>query len=91
MVAATAFGSAVRAVKTRIAPTYPELAKRLRITGTVKVEATVDADGKETAVTALSGSKVLMQAAEDAVAKWKFAAGSAASTEEVDVNFALGQ
>jgi outer membrane biosynthesis protein TonB len=42
-------------------------------------------------VKTLSGSKALAQAAEDAVSKWKFVPGSAASTEEVDVTFALGQ
>ena len=31
-----------RAVKSRVAPVYPELAKRMKIMGVVKVEATVD-------------------------------------------------
>jgi TonB family protein len=88
---ATAQASTDRAVKMRVAPTYPELAKRMKITGTVRLEATIDADGKVTSVKTLSGSKALSQAAEDAVSKWKFAAGSAPSTEEVDVNFAFGQ
>jgi TonB family protein len=70
---------------------YPELAKRMRITGVVRVEATVDADGKVTAVKALSGSHVLSPAAEEAVSKWKYAPADAASTVEVDINFALGQ
>ena len=89
--AATAYASTERPVKSRVAPTYPELAKRLKIDGVVKVEATVDAGGKVTSVKTLSGSKALAQAAEDAVSKWKFVPGSAASTEEVDVTFALGQ
>jgi TonB family protein len=91
MVAAVAHASTDRAVKMRVAPTYPELAKRLKIAGVVKLEATVDADGKVTAVKTLSGSKALSQAAEDAVSKWKFVSGSVSSTEEVEVNFTLGQ
>jgi TonB family protein len=91
MVAATAYASADRAVKSRIAPAYPELAKRLKIAGTVRLEATVDADGKVTGVKTLSGSKALSQAAEDAVSKWKFVPGSSISTEDVEVNFALSQ
>ena len=39
-----------RAVKSRVPPVYPEIAKRMRITGAVKVEATVDAGGKVTDV-----------------------------------------
>ena len=80
-----------RAIKTRVAPVYPELAKRMRITGVVRVEATVDPTGKVTAVKSLSGSHVLSPAAEDAVSKWKYAPADAASTEEVNINFALGQ
>lgn len=80
-----------RAVKSRVSPVYPELAKRMRITGQVKVEATVDADGKVTAVKTLSGSHALSTAAEDAVSKWRFVSASAPSTVEVNLNFALAQ
>jgi TonB family protein len=91
MVAATAYASTDRAVKSRVPPAYPELAKRLKIDGVVTLEATVDADGKVTAVKTVHGSKVLSQAAEDAVSKWKFVPGPSTSTEEVDVKFALAQ
>jgi len=80
-----------RAVKTRVSPVYPELAKRMRITGVVRLEATVDPSGKVTAVKAVSGSQALAPAAQDAVSKWKYAPADAASTEEVSVNFSLGQ
>jgi hypothetical protein len=52
-----------RAIKSRVAPNYPELAKRMKISGMVKLEATVDADGKVTGVKTLSGSRALSQAA----------------------------
>ena len=80
-----------RAVKSRVSPAYPEIAKRMKITGLVKLEATVDADGKVTAVKALSGNSMLSPAAEDAVRKWRFVPGTAESTVDVDVNFALAE
>jgi TonB family protein len=80
-----------RAVKSKVPPVYPEIARRMKITGVVKVEATVDADGKVTDVKTLSGSRTLSTAAEEAVRKWKFAPAGAASTEDVDVNFAMAQ
>jgi TonB family protein len=80
-----------RAVKSRVSPVYPELAKRMRIMGLVKLEATVDADGKVTSVKTLSGSHALSPAAEEAVTKWRFVSASAPSTVEVNLNFALGQ
>jgi TonB family protein len=76
-----------RAIKSKVAPAYPEVAKRLRITGEVKMEATVDPDGKVTGVKTLSGNTMLSVAAEDAVRKWRFASGPVASTVEVNVNF----
>ena len=78
-----------RAVKQRVPPVYPELAKKMKITGEVKVEATVDADGKVTDAKALSGSKALTNAAEDAVRKWKFVAGSSETKVDVSVVFEI--
>jgi TonB family protein len=76
-----------RAVKSRVAPAYPEIAKRMRITGTVTMEATVDAEGKVTDVKTLSGNSMLSVAAQDAVRKWRFVPAPAASTVEVNMNF----
>src|SRR6266702_1780740 len=78
-----------RAVKTKVPPVYPELAKRMKITGVVKMEATVDPDGKVTGVKVISGNSALQNAAEDAVRKWKFATGDGTATVSVDVTFAM--
>ena len=78
-----------RAVKSRVAPVYPELAKRMKIMGVVKVEATVDMEGKVTDAKALSGSHTLSPAAEDAVRKWRFAPGDGTAKVTVDINFEL--
>jgi TonB family protein len=78
-----------RAVKTRVAPVYPEIARRMKIAGVVRVEATVDAEGRVVDVKTVSGNHMLSPAAEQAVHNWKFAAGDGVSTVEVDVNFAL--
>jgi len=76
-----------RAVKTRVAPVYPELARRLKIVGTVVVEATVDAEGKVTAVKTVSGNRMLTPAAEEAVKHWKFVPDSDVTSVNVEVNF----
>jgi TonB family protein len=80
-----------RAVKQRVAPTYPELAKRMRVTGLVRIAATVAPDGSVTATKTVSGNHMLAAAAEDAVHKWKFVAASDQSTVEVEINFAAAQ
>lgn len=78
-----------RAVKQRIPPVYPELAKRMKITGEVKVQATVDEDGKVTEAKAISGSRALSGAAEEAVRKWKFATGPGVAHVDVSVKFEI--
>lgn len=78
-----------RAVKSRVAPAYPEIAKRMRITGVIVLSVTVDADGKVTDVKTISGNRALSIAAEDAVRKWKFMPGDGVATVEISINFAL--
>jgi TonB family protein len=92
LAAALASGAAEeRAVKTRVPPVYPEIAKRMRITGIVKLDATVDADGKVIDVKTISGFHVLSVAAEEAVRKWRFAPADAQSTESVEIRFERDQ
>jgi TonB family protein len=84
-----AWAADARTVKMRVAPAYPEIAKRMRITDEVKLTVTVDAEGKVTDVQPISGNRALSEAAQEAVRKWRFEPGSGATTVEVSVNFAL--
>ena len=84
-----AMAADARAVKSRVAPVYPEIAKRMRITGDVKLSVSVSADGKVTDVKSISGNRALSEAAEEAVRKWRFAPGDNTATVEVTVNFSL--
>lgn len=80
-----------RAIKSRVAPVYPEIAKRMRIAGEVQLEVTVDPEGKVIDVKRVSGNGMLSSAAEDAVRKWRFESGPGSSTVDVSLNFALTQ
>jgi len=80
-----------RATRTKVAPIYPEIAKRMRVSGSVTIEATVDPSGNVSDAKALDGNRLLAPAAEDAVRKWKFESGSGTSKVKVEVNFALAQ
>ena len=76
VLAMPALAASDRAVRSRVMPMYPEIAKRMKIFGLVKIEATVDADGKVTAVKTVEGNRILSTAAEDAVKRMKFSAGT---------------
>jgi TonB family protein len=56
----------------RVSPDYPEIAREQHISGTVTLETTVGADGKVRDVRVISGSKVLVQSAIDAVRQWRY-------------------
>lgn len=59
-------------ILTRVAPEYPTIAKRQKVSGTVELEVQVDAQGKVVSSKAVSGPILLRGAAEQALMKWKF-------------------
>ncbi|MGB8262101.1 MAG: energy transducer TonB [Terracidiphilus sp.] len=76
-----------RAIRSKVPAVYPEIAKRMHISGTVHLSVTIDAEGKVTDVKTLTGNRMLGSAAEDAVRRWRFAPAAAESTIEIEVNF----
>jgi TonB family protein len=71
----------------RAAPVaYPEMARKLRLVGAVKLELQVAADGKVTKVTALGGHPILVNEAVSTVKEWQYEPGEA-STEFVTLHF----
>lgn len=77
-----------RKVKTRVTPTYPEIARRMGISGTVRLAVVVAPNGSVKTTTAMGGHPVLLNAAMDAVKKWKFESAAAESTGTVEIKFA---
>jgi TonB family protein len=53
-------------------PVYPAIAKAAHVHGTVILDVTIDAAGKVTHITSVSGNAMLIQAAIDAVKGWKY-------------------
>ncbi len=76
-----------RAVVSKVKAVYPEMAKRLKITGTVMLNATVTPTGTVKEVHTVMGEKILVEAAKEAVMKWKFAPGDHETIEDVEVAF----
>jgi TonB family protein len=75
-----------RRVVRRVAPEYPQAAKRIGLGGTVKVVAVVGTDGSVKKVEPVGGSPILMQAAQTAITQWKYAPGGE-SQESVELHF----
>jgi TonB family protein len=76
-----------RKVITKVAPYYPELAKRTHLQGSVKLEAVVRPDGVVKSTRVIGGNPALIQAAAEALAKWKFEVLQNETTEIVQITF----
>ena len=75
-----------RRIVRKVSPQYPEAARRMGLGGTVRVVAVVSSDGSVKKVQPVGGSPLLVQAAETAIAQWKYAPG-AESQESVELHF----
>ena len=76
-----------RKIVRRTMPAYPEIAKRMQLSGSVKIMVTVGPDGTVKGTQPVGGSPVLLQAAQDAVMKWKFASASSETKELIELRF----
>jgi TonB family protein len=79
--------AADRALKSKVTPVYPELARKMAVSGTVKVEVTIAPNGSVKNVKVIGGHPLLVDAAVDAVKKFKYETASEESTQIVEFKF----
>jgi TonB family protein len=77
----------VRRAKVKVAPVYPDLARKMNITGTVKIQVVVAPNGTVKDAKVLGGHPVLAGAALDAVRKWRFEPAAVESSGVVELKF----
>jgi TonB family protein len=76
-----------RKVKTKVTPSVPELARRMNITGKVKIEVVIAPDGRVKSSRAVGGHPVLVQSCLDAIKEWKFEPAPEETTQMVEFDF----
>ena len=76
-----------RKVLSKVAPTYPDLARKTNIHGAVKLGVVIAPDGRVESTRVIGGNPVLIQAAVDAVRKWKYEAGPQRTNEVIELKF----
>ena len=76
-----------RKIKTKTAPLYPELARRMNVSGKVKIEVVITPDGHVKSTRVVGGHPLLVQACQDAVKEWKFVPASEESTQIIEFEF----
>ena len=80
-------GTTKRKVRSKVAPDYPPLAKQMNIKGRVKIEATIAADGHVVTTKVVGGSPLLVNAAMDALKKWRFEPAPKDTDEVIEFEF----
>jgi len=85
--AQTSIEEGKRKVKIRVAPQIPELARRMNITGKVKIEVVIAPDGHVKTSRAVGGHPVLVQSCLDAVKDWKFDTAPEETTQMIEFDF----
>ena len=76
-----------RKVQSRVAPVYPDLARKTNIHGIVRLGVIIAPDGRVESTRVIGGDPVLIQAAVDAVRKWRYEVGPQRTTEMVELKF----
>lgn len=80
-----------RRVKVRVNPTYPDLARRMNIWGNVNLILTIAPDGSVKECRPIGGHPVLVDAATQAVKRWRYEPAAQQSTISVMFKFERAQ
>jgi TonB family protein len=80
-------GELTRKAKTKVAPVYPDVARRMSVTGTVKLAVVVAPNGTVKSAKVIGGHPVLVNAAVDAMKRWRFETAPTESSGVVEFTF----
>jgi TonB family protein len=84
---ATSGDEGKRKVKSRVNPQYSDLARRMNLSGKVKVEVVIAPDGRVKNARAIGGHPVLVQSTLDAVKDWRFESAPEETTQIIEFEF----
>ena len=76
-----------RKVVSNPVPAYPDVAKRMHLIGTVKVQVVIGADGRIKEKHFIGGHPILVNAVEETLKDWKYAPAGGDSTAQLEFNF----
>jgi TonB family protein len=77
-----------RPVKRKVMPEYPAIAKRMKLTGKVRLRAVIAADGHVVSTKVIGGHPVLVESAQRALKDWRFSPAAAESSQDIEMEFA---
>lgn len=85
--AQTVESESARKVINRVVPPYPAIARTMNLSGIVKIEALVLANGTVKSIQVKGGNPLLAQSAQNAVRGWRWSKSDHDSTETLEFRF----
>ena len=79
-----------RKIRAKVPPVYPDIARRMKLSGVVRLQVVISPKGSVTETKVIGGHPILVTAAVDAVKKWKFDPASSETTGILEINFDPG-
>jgi TonB family protein len=76
-----------RKIKYKTNPQFSEIARRMNLSGKVKVELVIAPDGHVKNTRAIGGHPILVQSCLDAVKDWRFEASPEETTQIIEFEF----
>jgi TonB family protein len=76
-----------RKVLAQPTPAYPPLMKQYRLSGTVKIQVVIGPDGQIKETRVVGGHPAFVEAALEALKKWKYAPSNTETTADLEFNF----
>jgi protein TonB len=84
---AIAFAQQGRKAISNPTPEYPDFAKKLNLTGVVKVEILIGTDGEIKSTNVVGGHPILVDSVLKALKKWKYAPASGETSTVLEFRF----
>jgi TonB family protein len=79
----------VRKIATKITPSYPVVAHRMGLQGSVRMDVLVAPNGSVKSIELKGGHPMLAEAAQSAVRQWKWEPASHETHESVEIKFTI--
>lgn len=80
-----------RKVKSKTNPQFSELARKMNISGKVRIEVVIAPDGHVKSAKPVGGHPLLVQSCVDAVNTWKYEPAPEETTQVIEFEFKSGQ
>ncbi len=80
-------GQEARKALSKPQPEFPEIAKRMHLSGAVKVEVVIGANGQIKETKVIGGHPLLVNATLNALRSWKYAPGPSETTQTLEFTF----